>query len=242
MNFKTAFLALSLAAVPAAHAQQPDADAIIERARVAATLAKLPGDEGLGGHLAKSGRRVPVNLHLKGKSIQFNYQENGAWHTFDMRLGDDGARLMEMAGGQWRKFPPAKLAQPIAGTDLTFEDLSMPFLYWPNAKFEGIENVGTFPCYKIRLDKPRGQGGRYAIVHVWVSTKYGAFIQVHGRDANGGLLKEFKVEDVMQVADGTWTLKKMQVASIDPRTGRRTGITDVRFDAPRRVGRRGGLR
>jgi hypothetical protein len=43
----------------------------------------------------------------------------------------------------------------------------------------------------------------------------------------------------MQVADKVWTLRKMQVASHDPQSGRRISITDVTFESPNQVKPRG---
>jgi hypothetical protein len=242
MNLKSAFLTTAMLAMPASlHAQQPDAQAILERARLAATLTELP--DGLSGNLAGGGRRVPVNLYLKGGDIQFNFSENnGPWQIFHMRMGEKSAELFDMTGGKQTKFPPARLGQPIGGTDLTYEDLSMSFLYWPNPVLEGTERVGTHLCYKLRLQKPRGAGGRYEIVHVWVHTTQGAFMRVRGYDAAGGLIKEFQVNDIMQVGPGVWTLRRMQVSTHDPRNGRRQSLTNVTFDTPRQIGgaRRGG--
>ena len=65
-------------------------------------------------------------------------------------------------------------------------------------------------------------------------------MRIRGHDKNGGLVKEFQVEDIMKVADNVWTLRKMQVATCDPANdGRRVSITDVTFDSPKKVGPRG---
>jgi hypothetical protein len=64
-------------------------------------------------------------------------------------------------------------------------------------------------------------------------------MKIRGHDEKGGLLKEFQVEDIMQVANNVWTLRKMQVSSHDPQSGRRTSITDVTFDSPNQVKPRG---
>jgi hypothetical protein len=119
--------------------------------------------------------------------------------------------------------------EPIAGTDLTYEDLALRFFYWPNPKLEGTEDVGGQNCHRLLLDKPKNAAGRYQRVYVWVHTKFGAFMRIRGYDDNRGLLKEFQVEDVMQVSDKVWVLEKMQVATHDPKTGRRISITDVIF-------------
>lgn len=224
---------------PVALAQQPpNAQQILEGARMAATLTVL--DEGLSGNLRRGNTNVPITLFLKGKDIQFQFSEDrGPQRIFHMRIGDKSFDLFEIINGKTVKFPSAKIVEPIAGTDLTYEDLALRFFYWPNPVLEGQENVGGQLCYKIRVNKPRGSAGRYETVYVWVHTKFGAFMRIRGHDANGGLVKEFQVQDVMQVANNVWTLRKMQVASCNPATGRRLSLTDVTFATPKKIGPRG---
>ncbi len=204
---------------------------------MAAVLTNL--DEGLNGSLTRGRQKVPIALFLKGENIQFQFNEGGPWQLFHMRLAADQFDLFEIIDGKTVRFPPAKLVHPIAGTDLTYEDLALRFFYWPNPVLEGIESINGEPCYKLRLQKPAKQAGRYETVYVWVHTKYGAFMQIRGYDARGGLVKEFQVQNVMQVAKGVWTLRKMQVATHDPATGRRVSISNVTFDKPSRVSPRG---
>ncbi len=219
----------------AAENAAPSAQQILNGARMSASLTNL--EDGLSGSLRKSGAITPVKLYLKGQNIQFQFSvKEEPWRIFHLRMGDDTATLFEITGGKTLNFPPEKIVQPVAGTDVTYEDLALRFLYWPNPKLEGSEDVGGSPCYKLRVDKPRGTTGRYEVVYVWVHQKYGAFMRIRGHDKKGGLLKEFEVEDVMQVSDKVWTLKKMQVATCDPANGRRISITDVVFDEPKKSG------
>jgi len=240
MNFKSIFAAVAaaLALISSAHAQQPDAAKILEGARISATLTKL--DDGLSGNLRKGKTNVPITLFLKGKDIQFQFSENGGpWRGFHMRIGDENFNLSEIVDGKLKNFPAEKIVQPIAGTDLTYEDLALRFFFWPDPQLQGQEDVGGQPCYKIRVNKPKGSAGLYETVYVWVHTKFGAFMRIRGHDKSGGLVKEFEVEDIMKIADDVWTLRKMQVATCDPNTGRRISITDMTFDVPKKVGPRG---
>jgi hypothetical protein len=237
MNFKRLIVAAAL--VACAQAQEPSAQQILEGARISATLTQL--DEGLSGNLRKNGANVPITLFLKGKDIQFQFSENNTpWRGFHMKIGDENFALSEIVNGKMQKFPAGKIVEPVAGTDLTYEDLALRFFYWPNPVLEGKEDVGGQNCYKLRVDKPRGADGRYEVVYVWVHTKFGAFMRIRGHDKKGGLIKEFEVEDVMKVAENVWTLRKMQVATCDPANGgRRISITDVTFDTPKKVAPRG---
>lgn len=223
-----ATILLTVASPITANAQDPDR--ILEGARLSATLVEL--DEGLEGYLSHDRRKIPITIFLKGKNIQFQYYENKKWRVFHMRLADDKYDLFEIIDGKTRNFPSSKMTEAIAGTDMTYEDLALRFFYWPNPKLEGKENVGFEECYRLRLNKPGGAPGRYEGVYVWVHTKFGAFMRIRGHDKNGTLVKEFQVEDVMKVGDGTWVLEKMQVATHDPNNGRRQSITDLVFKKP----------
>ncbi|MGD7653261.1 MAG: outer membrane lipoprotein-sorting protein, partial [Verrucomicrobiales bacterium] len=177
-----------------------------------------------------------------GKDIQFQYTDGKTPKIFHLRMNDQTFNLYEQVNGKMVKFPSSKISAPVAGTDLTYEDLSMRFLYWPNAKHEGVEKVGGQDCYKIRVDRPRGTPGAYEVVYVWVHQKYGAFMRIRGHDKAGKMIKEFQVEDVMKIDNDLWTLRKMQVATHDPKSGRRKSITEVTMDTNRRSAGPRGLR
>ena len=228
MKFLQSLFAAVILLSPIAHAQVPDAERILEGARLSAALTKL--DEGLQGSLSQNGRKIPITIFLRGKNIQFQFLEGGKWRVFHLRLNDDKFDLFEIIDGKTINFPREKLTEAIAGTDLTYEDLALRFLYWPNPKYEGTENIGTQETYKLRLNKPADAAGNYFSVYVWAHTKFGAFMRIDGHAKSGEKLKEFLVEDVMKVSDDVWTLRKMQVSSF--KNGRRTSITDMTLEKP----------
>ena len=235
MKFPQLLAATAILLSPLASAQAPDADRILEGARLSAALTKL--DTGLNGNLSHNGRKIPIIIFLKGKDIQFQFREAGEWQVFHLRLNDDEYDLFKIIDDKTINFPRKKLTESIAGTDLTYEDLALRFFYWPNPKLEKIENVGAQETYKLRLDKPAGAAGNYFAVYVWVHTKFGAFMKINGHAKNGQLLKEFQVEDVMKVSDDVWTLRKMQVATF--RNGRRISLTDMTLEKPSKAALKG---
>lgn len=246
MNFKSISLAVGLVISPHLLAEEavkghPDPRLILEGARMSATLTKL--DDGLTGYLKKGREKTPVTLFLKGENIQFQFSEDGSpWRVFHMKIADENFSLLERVNGKFQDFPRKKLVSPIADTDLTYEDLAMRFFYWPNPQLEGVENVKGQECYKIRVNKPDKAAGNYEVVYVWVHTKYGAFMKIRGHDGDGTLIKEFQVEEIMKVKDDVYTLERMQVASHDPKTGRRISITDMVFEDPKKKDKPRGLK
>ncbi len=225
--FFSLVIVLAFACLPL-HAQEPDPTRILEAARLSAALTKM--DEGLKGHLQHNGKKTPIYIFLNGKDIQFQFLQDKTWRIFHLRLNDNSYDLFEIINDKTIDFPKQKLTESIAGSDLTYEDLAMRFFYWPNPKLENTEKVGSYDTYKLRLDKPSTDAGKYHAVYLWVHTQYGAFMKINGHAKSGELLKEFLVEDVMKVSDDTWTLHKMQVSSF--KDGRRSSITDLVLDKP----------
>ena len=209
------------------------AENLLEGVRLSTTLQHGK----LDGYIRKDGKRTPLSLHLRGEDITFQFHTDNTWSGFHMQLRDGNARLYETEQGKAKPFPKDKIGDAIIDSDVTYEDLSLRFLYWKDATVEGEDKIKMQPCYKIRLVNPGGDG-RYKLVYVWVHQKYGALMQVAGYDAGGKLLKRFHVTELMTV-DKIQTLKKMNVETYKPGTNKGTGITYLEFKEPAKARRRG---
>ena len=213
---------------------QITADRLLEDIRFGATLQ----DADLQGQVRKGSKKLPVSLFMRGEDIQFYFKDSrGKDNRFHVRLEQDDLTLLEMQGKKERHFPREKLGQSIDGTDLTYEDLSLRFLYWKGGVIEGPEKVNGYECYRIRLVNPTNKG-RYGIVYVWAHKKYHALIQVKGYTKGGAPLKEFLITDLMKVKD-TYTVKQMRIDTIDPKTARSVGRTYLEFQKPTNLRKRG---
>lgn len=223
-----AFLLAAAAIVAPLHAQQPDANTMIRGIRLSATLQQMD----LNGVIQKDGQAdVPVSLFVRENNMQFHLSDKDRFH---IRMGDESAKLMTVVDdkGTTRDFPANKLTQRIAGTDVTYEDLTLRFLYWPNAQLEGEEKIRGEDCYKIRINNP-GKEGAFGVVYVWVHQKYGAFWQIRAHDFKGKALKEFQVNEVMKLPDGkSYTIKEMLVNTLAPDL-RVVSKTYLRFSKPK---------
>lgn len=204
------------------------ADKILKSARYAATLQ----NQDLHGHMKKNGRKTPVTLFLKKENIQFYYQVNKVPKRFHMHLKDDQFDLLEIVDDKTLRFNNKKLAERINGTDLSFEDLSMRFLYWKNSTIVREEKVSGQKCHVIRLRNP-GKEGAYSTVDVWVHKKQGALMRVVGYAADGSPMKRFQVNDIMKVGPKEYTLERMRVDSIQ--NNKVTGTTYLEFKKPKKA-------
>jgi len=208
------------------------ADAAAEKVLAKARFATALQNQDLSGQLRKGGKRYPITLFLRQKNIQFHYLVGKEWVKFHMRQNKEQFDLFEMRGGKTFKFDDKKLVQPIQGTDLTFEDLSMKFLYWKNAKIVKEERIKGQKCDVVRLINP-GKSGRYAIVYAWIHKEQAALMKVVGYDAKGRVLKQFSIDKIMKVGK-TYTLEKMRIDTFDPERGRSIGVTYMEFRKPKK--------
>ena len=214
-----------IATVLVAGVKAQDANQLLERARLAAALQNTD----LRGSIRGGGAKHHVSLFLREENIQFTTGEGN--RRFHMRLGDDKAELFEIVGGKQAKFPSSKLSERIAGSDLTYEDLSMRFLYWPNATLLGEDVVDGHQCYKVQVMNPT-RSGSYGTMWVWLHKKFGAFMQIEGFDRKGHRIKRFEVQDVMKLPNDTYTLSKMRVSTMSGSKARSHSYLE--FDKPTR--------
>lgn len=206
-------------------AQAQDAAEMIRQVRLAATLQQSD----LQGSIRKDNERRPLTLFLRNENIQFDLGNNERFH---IRMGDEKCDLLQLDDkGNTKAFPEAKLVQAISGTDITYEDLTLRFLYWPGAKLDGSETIRGEDCWRVRLDNPRPGNGAFGVVYVWIHKKYGAFWTIRAHDRKGVPLKEFQVTKVMQLPDGKYTLKQMQINRLTP-DNRVAAITYLEFNDP----------
>ncbi len=217
-----------LGMVLSATAAEPDAEKMLAQARLLTALQQ--GD--LKGELRGRGGNVPVALFLRQENLQFQFLRDGKWQVFHMRLAAQQAQLWSMDGERQVPFAESRLAEAIADSDLSYEDLALRFFYWPGAVLEGADAVGMHDCWKLRLTNP-DRSGAYASVRVWLHQKYGAFMKIEGSNAQGQVIKRFEVDEVMKLKDDSWTIKQMSVSRIDPASGRVSSQSKLVFESQR---------
>ena len=186
-------LVISLTATVSLRGQSPpSAKDILNSVRMIESRQQID----LQGQLRQNDIVIPFHLVQDGPLIRYSFTNPD--ETLQLRLGENSSRLDLISGGDSEKFSGSKLNQRIRGTSLTYEDLAFKFLYWPNARVIGQENVRTRKCWKLELRAPSRES-QYSNVVLWVDKSSGALMRMEGYDANEQLIKRFEVVSAQKI-------------------------------------------
>ena len=109
--------------------------------------------------------------------------------TVQVRYGEDSSQLEEVSTARGtERLTALNFDKPILGTDLTYEDLALRFLYWSHATIEGDDSIKTRPAWKLLLTAPTHRT-QYAKVELWVDKESGALLKAEATDWSGHLIK-----------------------------------------------------
>ncbi len=216
-------LALACACLLPAAYGETSADAILAAMR---DMAVSQGERDVAGTIRKGRTKVPFSLSSRGDTIVYQYKEGDAWQRFDVRMKTKSAELFRLLpGNKAEQMAPSSYAQTIPGTDVSYEDLSMRFLYWKGGRV--VEDVADTrikgrDCVLIELPNPNPQVGQYAWVRLWVDKENGTAWQIDGYGADGKLKKRFSITSVKRLSDGSWFFKQMKLEVRNPQNPERT--------------------
>jgi hypothetical protein len=227
-RFLSLLLVLPLAGpVPVLLAQEA-AEPSAEDIQRLVKLSYIRKDMTLKGQLRndETGAEAPFVLSMLENTIRFRFE--APVQIINLDLNDKGFVLREVVKGKNAPVPKAKYDEKIRATDITYEDLSMRFLYWPNPVKLDKETVKHRTCWKLRLNNP-DTSGAYGVAFIWVDSTSGGIMRMEGYDRQGKLIKRYEVISGMKVGDG-WMLKQLRIESFDAATKKRTGRTYLELE------------
>ena len=188
----------------------PPAREILDQVRLQQSQQQLD----LQGQLRSDATVIPFRITQTGPVIRYTFTNPA--EVVQLRLGEDGARLDLVLQNSTKKFSSSRLDERIGGTAVTYGDLALKFLYWPDAQVIGADTLRTRNCWKLRLTAP-SKDAPYATVLLWVDKESGALMRMEGYDWNTQLKKRFEVVSAQKI-DGRWFLKQMRVEEMQPGT------------------------
>src|SRR4029077_17583456 len=111
----------------------------------------------------------------------------------------------------------AKFDTPVHGTDISYEDLALRFLYWSDASVAGTDLIAAHRCWKVEVRPASANDSQYARVMLWIGREDGALMKAESYDASGKWVRRFTVTSVMK-REGYWMLKQMRIESAHGRS------------------------
>ena len=186
----------------------PSARDILESARMRQTQQQID----LHGQLRQNEIVVPFQLIQSGSVVRYIFSNPD--ESLQLQLGEKDSRLDELSRDGVKKV--AQFDRKIRGTDVTYEDISLKFLYWTDASVVGQENVRTRDCWKLQLRAP-SRNSQYSSVLLWVDKASGALMRMEAYDWNRQLMKKFEVVSAQKI-DNRWFLKQMRIEELQPGT------------------------
>src|SRR6266436_9806914 len=193
-------------------APPPSAKEILDSVRMLEARQQID----LEGQLREDEKVIPFHLTQTGPLIRYSFADPE--EVLQLRLGENGSRLDLVTAAGLEKFPAEKLNEKIRGTGISYEELALKFLYWPNPRVLGDETVRTRSCWKLQSVAP-SRDSQYWNVVIWVGKASGSLMRMEGYDWNGKLAKRFEVISSQKI-DDRWFLKQMRVEELQPGTNK----------------------
>jgi hypothetical protein len=202
---------------------QEDPNAILDQIR----LAQAQISKTLTGRLRpEDGVAIPFQLQLKGSEI--DYQFSNPPETLKLQLTNSGSTLSDEDAAGRQNLSGPKLQEPVRGTDITYEDLSLRFIYWKNAKLSGEQRVRAITCSIVDVQPP-SRNTAYGTVRLWIAKDRGALIKAEGFDWQGKLAKRFEIISGQRV-EGKTIFKQIRIERISADTGKVASRTYLELD------------
>lgn len=188
------------------HAQE--AEEILHAARMSPTARPAS----LRAQIRGEDKPTLLRIGLKDRVITYEFKEPK--QILLLKLDPGNTRLLEKKNGVSQTISGSHLHDIIRDTGVTYQDLSLGFLYWPQPILRGEETVRTRPSWKIDLQAPTGEE-IYGVARVWIDKDSGAILRIEGYDKKGLLLRRFEIVSAQKI-DGLWMLKQMRIESFEP--------------------------
>lgn len=170
----------------------------------------------LHGQLRSDATVIPFRLTQTGPLIRYTFANPP--EVLQLQLGANGSRLDVIKNDATKSVAPSRLKEKIGGTGVTYGDLSLSFLYWPDPQVISWDTIRTRACWKLRLHPPSKEA-QYSTVVLWVDQGSGAIMRMEGYDWNNRLTKKFEVVSAQKI-DDRWFLKQMRIEEMQPGSNR----------------------
>lgn len=206
-------LLLCFIALRQVKAAEPSAQELLQAARLHPTAHLLH----LSGELRGKEETVPLTLTIEQGELR--YQLHNPEETILLKLGPTSSSLSSSTNAT-----PTNLGtgsnryQEIRHTGVSYDDLSLSFLYWPKPHVVKKEFLRGMKVAVIELPSPTSQEhSPYGSARLWIDINNGMPLRMEAFDRQGNLLKRFEIISAQKI-ENLWMLKEMRIETFDPAT------------------------
>jgi hypothetical protein len=167
----------------------------------------------LSGILRTGSRQHALRLVTGGRSMNYIFPDD----ALDIKvrfLPDETEVLVKEGDKPERRWGANDWQRTILETDITYEEVALRFLYWPEIRVAGVDSIKTLKAYAFDTE-PGTVASQFARVRFWISAEHFALLRADAYDAGGQVVKRLEVNGVLQIGDA-WVLKELQVATLIP--------------------------
>lgn len=221
LSIVLAALGLAAGNVPAQEAKPRDAQPLMD-----AVLARLPREPvTLSGDIIVRRQRGVVVRTLRFE-MRLDWAASPARAEYVLR-DSFGAELERMVltrpageapefqhtlGPDQKPAPLADLSAPVQGTDMSWLDLTLSFLWWQGGTVTGSDTVRGRECDVVEVPAPKEQAAQYARVRLWIDRGLSMLLRAEGIAPDGRPLRRLWVQSLKKMND-RWMVKDLEVQS-----------------------------
>jgi len=117
-----------------------------------------------------------------------------------------------LAGDPLQPASPPDVYSVIPGTDVTWVDLSLGFLWWPGGETTGVDKLKGRYCYVVDMLPPVDHWDGAGYVRLWIDPKVDVLLQAAAYNQAGEMIRRLQVKSLQKI-DDLWVVKDLEVRS-----------------------------
>ena len=235
--------AIGLWACAAARGSDIEAERLMERVR--RSMPEVPLELGASIRVVDANGRALNTVRAAalltpgadGRTARYTLYDafGGILQEMNVVLAGHRAEFAFAQGDPPQPAPLPDLFGPIAGTEISWMELSFSFFWWPEPKIVGTEKVADrWDCRIIEIacppDAGTPAGERWSAVRLWVAPAYNAVVRGEAwRD--GKPVKRFEVKSVKKLRQ-VYMIGDMEVKNLETGARARLKVGKMRMISP----------
>ncbi len=136
------------------------------------------------------------------------------------------------AGDPLEEAPVPNLYETIDGTEISWADLTLSFLWWRGAETVGTDRRRGRLCYVLDIPAPEEAPGGYSGVRLWVDPETHLLLQADAYDADEELARRLQVKSLRRI-DEVWMVQDLDVHRFPSRNRTTLRVNDLTIQESR---------